>query len=203
MVPAGTARSVRAFVSREPQLREQRERIEHHGEHDRREQLLQHDGDQQDHGEQRDVRQPARAGSGERDYAAGVYVGAISIEELSGRESEGSGDGASCGYHTGRRAIETGCAWFRRNGSRASAGNFPKPDGRCKDSATAATTLVCEAAAGDPGERWKADCHFTDEADSAGGDAASTDRQGRAAGQAIADAGQRSAAEYEPAGDYE
>ena len=43
LVPSGSARGVRAVVSGEPELRDERERFEHDGEYDGGEQLL-HDG---------------------------------------------------------------------------------------------------------------------------------------------------------------
>ncbi len=60
LVPTGSARSLRSFLSREPNLREQREYIEHHGKYDGGEQLLQHERRQQQHdSHEREICEPA------------------------------------------------------------------------------------------------------------------------------------------------
>jgi hypothetical protein len=77
---------LRPVVSRQPRLCEQRQHYKHHGQHHRGEQLLQHHGDQQNHRDQRDLRQSASHWSRIRNDASGIHVRSIGLEKLRHRQ---------------------------------------------------------------------------------------------------------------------
>lgn len=87
MVPAGTAGSIRARVSREPKVREPGERLKHEREHDHGHERLQHDDRQQQHNrQQRDVCEPQCAGR--RDRGSSTII----RQRAAGFEGCGSGE---------------------------------------------------------------------------------------------------------------
>src|SRR5271169_874199 len=151
MVPAGSAGSLCAVVSRQPGVRESCQRQQYYGEHHHRHQCLQHDHHQQ-HNQYHEhyLRQPECPRRGDGGSAARVRECATGSE--SGGCSErarnrlGADEFAGCGGSDTRE--RAGCEGCARGSPGRAANSGSEPSGNREEDAAAAAGVFCETAAG-------------------------------------------------------
>lgn len=142
LVSAGAPRGIRAVVQSEPQLRGQGQRIEHQGDNRRRQQLLQHDcGQQERDRHEREVCEPGRARSCDRDDSKGLHIRSACRQKHRARRSAGSRESASASIHSRQCASQAGSAW-NRSGIGKAAGHSRKTRRRRQGCASSAASVV-------------------------------------------------------------
>ncbi len=154
LVPARPSGSLRSVLSRQPRLRKQRQRIEHHGQHHRRQQLLQHySGQQKRH--QRHLCKPAGAGCRDRHFIASLYHRPAGVQEFREGRSARS-------RQRFRNTLRTRCCALKRSRprwqpqrSQPAAGRLRKPRRGRQDRASSTSAGIREAASGHQGKWWQ------------------------------------------------
>ena len=151
MVPARTARSVRAFLPRESGVCEPRQRDQHHGERHAGHQRLQHDYRQeQHHDKQRYVCESQRERRSHSDAAARIRQCTARFPQCGCSQRAANVANPRCfksGSGSRTRSGTRAERWNREPGRRAVTGDR-LPSGNREGHASASTRIVCSAPAG-------------------------------------------------------